>query len=108
MSMKILNAARLLFLSVAVALTLSGEIIPYPAYADAQEQWQTEFNAICSKANEAMLLSADELKELINRSDKLKPVIEALDETRKKIYFKRLQRCKELYQFVLDEKSPRR
>lgn len=82
-------------------------IISYTAYANAQEEWQTEFNAICSKSEEAMLLSEDELKGLINRSDKLRPVIEALDETYKKVYLKRLLKCRDLYKFVLDEKGPR-
>ncbi|TAN44546.1 MAG: hypothetical protein EPN22_06210 [Nitrospirae bacterium] len=100
MNIKTSNPVMLLLLTAAIIFT-------HVAYAHAQESWQAEFEAICSKTNETPLLSPEELKELINRSDKLKPVIEALDETRKKIYLRRLQKCRDLYQFALDEKSGR-
>jgi hypothetical protein len=50
-------------------------------------------------------LGVEELKNLIQRCDKLKPRIEALDESPRKVYLKRLQLCRDLYLFVLESKE---
>jgi hypothetical protein len=52
-----------------------------------------------------MKLPADELKTLIAGCDKLKPVIEALEETPRKVYLKKLQMCRNLLAFVLETKE---
>jgi len=70
----------------------------------AQEGWLKEFEDICAKTQDAMVLSTDELKGLIARCDTLKPLIEKLPETQKKVYLKRLQGCRDLYVFVLESK----
>lgn len=75
-----------------------------PDAAFAQEGWLQEFEDICAKTQDAMVLSIDELKNLITRCDTLKPLIEKLPETQKKVYLKRLQTCRDLYVFVLDTK----
>src|SRR6185369_13383100 len=56
-----------------------------------QETWQQEFDAVCSKTTDAMSLSIDELKSLIQRCDTLEPKIEKLDDTRRKVYLRRLK-----------------
>ena len=67
--------------------------------------WKSEYEDICSKTSDAMALTEDELKKLIERCDRLKPVIEALeDESTKKVYLKRLQMCRNLYNFCLEQK----
>lgn len=76
-----------------------------PAVAIAQEDWKQEFESICSRTEDSMSLTPDELKGLIVRCDALRPRIEKLDETQKKIYLKRLQKCRELLAFVLESKS---
>jgi len=69
------------------------------------QDWKKEYEDICSKTSDAMALTEDELKTLIERCDRLKPVIEALDdESTKKVYLKRLQMCRDLYQFCLEQK----
>lgn len=73
--------------------------------AFAQDPWKKEFEEICSKTDEAMALTADELKALIARCDAVKPSIEKLDEAQRKVYLKRLQMCRDLYAFVLDSKG---
>ncbi|MBI5741475.1 MAG: hypothetical protein HZA16_12275 [Nitrospirae bacterium] len=73
----------------------------------AQEAWKGEFEAICSKTQDAMTFSPEELKDLITRCDNLKPAIEKLDETQRKVYLKRLQLCRELFVFVLGSKENR-
>ena len=57
-------------------------------------------NPIC-----AMALSSEELRSLVARCDKLKPAIDALDESRRKVFGKRLRDCRAVYQFVLDTRE---
>ncbi len=76
-----------------------------PESAYAQDDWKTEFEDICSKTNDAMALTKKELKTLIERCDKLKPLIEKLDEAPRKVYLKRLQACRDLFVFVLESKE---
>jgi hypothetical protein len=71
----------------------------------AQEDWKSEFETICSKTQDAMTFNVDELKDLISRCDKLKPDIEKLDESSRKVYLRRLQLCKDLFVFVLGSKE---
>ena len=71
----------------------------------AQGGWQAEFNDVCSKTQDAMTLSAEELAVLIQRCDALVPEIEKLDATRKTVFMGRLQRCRGLYAYVLDSKK---
>jgi len=82
-----------------------GEPQPSAAQADpAQESWQREFDAVCSKTEDAMTFSPEELTDLIRRCDNLRPRIEKLDESRKKVYLERLRKCRGLYDYVLDTK----
>lgn len=74
------------------------------ATATAEELWKQELIDICSKTDEALSFSIDELKILLLRSEKLRPVIESLAETPRKVYLKRLQKCINLYSFVLESK----
>jgi hypothetical protein len=73
-----------------------------PAYGESD--WKTEFAATCAQSDDAMSFSIPELKKLIDRCGRLQTVIEAQDETVRKVYLKRLQICKNLYMFVLDTK----
>lgn len=67
-----------------------------------EELWKQEFSDICSRTDEVMSFSRDELKMLLQRGNKLRIIIEALEETPRKIYLKRLQKCMNLYSFVLE------
>jgi hypothetical protein len=71
----------------------------------AQEDWRKEFEDVCSKTQDAMVIPSDELKNLVNRCDKLKPRIEKLDESQRKVYLKRLQLCRDLYFFVMESRE---
>ena len=73
----------------------------------AGEGWKAEYEAVCSKTDVAMTLAVPELKELIARCDRLKPRIEAEEESTRKVYLRRLQMCRDLYQYVLDSKEPK-
>lgn len=75
------------------------------AAAFEQAGWKQEFDGVCSMTQDAMALSIEELDSLITRCDALKSRIEQLeDESTRKIYLKRLQRCRDLYLFVRDSK----
>lgn len=73
--------------------------------AHAQEDWRKEFEDVCSKTQDAMVIPSDELKNLVDRCDRLKPQIEKLDESQRKVYLKRLQLCRDLYFFVLESRE---
>jgi len=73
--------------------------------AHAQEDWKKEFEDICSKTQDAMVFSAEELKSLLGRCDKLKPLIERLEESQRKVYLRRLQMCRDLFFFMLETKE---
>jgi hypothetical protein len=45
------------------------------------------------------------LKSLIQRCDTLEPKIEKLDDTRRKVYLRRLKQCRGLYAYVLESKN---
>ncbi len=70
-----------------------------------QEAWQQEFDRVCSKTTDAMSLTVDELKSLLQRCVALEPRIEKLDETRRKVYSRRLKQCRGLYAYVLESKN---
>ncbi len=94
--------------AVAWSLMIGTMLLPAPATDRAyagQEDWKAEFADICSKTENPMALTADEIKGLIDRCDKLKPRIEKLDESAAKVYLKRLKMCRDLFVFVLESKS---
>jgi hypothetical protein len=68
----------------------------------AEETWLTEMNEICARSNDAMTFSDAELQRLIERCDRLKPRIEVLDESTRKVYGRRLLMCRQLYAYVLE------
>ena len=76
--------------------------VRFCATAHAEETWKAEFDDICVKTNEAMTLPKTEVESLIVRCDKLKPRIEALDESSRKVYLKRLQMCRDMFAYVLE------
>src|SRR5271166_901782 len=82
-----------------------GEPQASAAQTRAPEVWRKEFDDICSKTEDAMTFSQDELTDLIRRCDALAPRIEKLDESRKKVYTGRLRMCRGLYAYVLDSKK---
>jgi hypothetical protein len=103
----------ILLRACAVALFLFGiplltGPLPFgPSVSLAQEEWKAEFDAVCSKTDGAMTLSSEELKGLIAGCDRLKPKIEAQEESTRKVYLRRLQMCREHLKFVLEAKDPK-
>jgi hypothetical protein len=99
-------AVSLSIAAAAIAFLPSGSLRFFsPGAAHAQEDWRPEFDSICSKTQDADTLTIEELKELINRCDALKPRIEKLEESHRKVALKRLQMCKDLFVFILQSKE---
>ncbi len=100
--------AVLLFLGPAVFCGVRAMGAPQSSAAPAspaQETWRKEFDDVCGKTQDAMSFTVEELTVLIRRCDSLRPQIEKLDESRKKVYLGRLRMCRGLYAYVLDEKQ---
>ena len=84
----------------------TGYVAPVgPASAYAAEEWRAEFDDICGRTSDAMSLSKEEVKGLIERCDKLKPRIEKLDESAAKVFLRRLKTCRDLFVFVFESGS---
>ena len=94
----VLGAGAVFTVSTAQAVLAQGP-------AAATQDWKKEFEEICAKTQDAMALPMGELKELVSRCDKLKPRIEKLDESQRKVYSRRLQVCRDLYQFVIESRE---
>ncbi len=73
--------------------------------ATARAGWNEELADLCAKTQDAMSLADDELRILVARCDELRPVIEQLPGPERKVYSRRLQGCRDLYQFVLDSRA---
>jgi hypothetical protein len=79
------------------------------AHAEQKQEWKQEFAEVCSKTQNAMLLSIAELQDVVKRCDGLQERLEELNgqegKTERKVYTKRLKMCRDLYQFTLDFKK---
>jgi hypothetical protein len=85
--------------AIAVAMLLA------PGASRAAGDWKTEFEAVCSKTDSSMTLTSAELEDLIVRCDGLAVLIGAEDEITKKVFLKRLQRCRDLFAYVLEQRK---
>jgi hypothetical protein len=100
------RTAILFFIVLALyGVCAMGQTVSSGATAKAPEAWQKEFDEICGKTQDAMIFSAAEVKLLVQRCDALEPQIEKLDDTRKKVYLKRLKQCRGLFAYVLESKN---
>jgi len=77
--------------------------------AYAQQDWKQEYAEVCAETQNAMALSAAQLKDYVERCDKLQGRINELNglegNTEKKVYEKRLKMCRDLYIFTLEYKN---
>jgi hypothetical protein len=85
---------------VACLLTLATGSAAY-----AEDSWKPSFEEICSKVQATDNLSTAELAALIDKADKLAPVIQASDSPSKKVYILRLKKCRSLFEFIIDTKK---
>jgi len=104
------TSLRMIFIVLLTACSSAAFFADFPSVsfgvqiAHAQV-WKDEFDDICGKTSNSMNLSREELKGLIDRCNKLRVVIEQLEETQKKVYLKRLSLCQDLFSYVLQSKE---
>ena len=104
---------RIVYLSCSIVVCAMLLVGPFAAGGSGlvgsgtahSQDWKAEFDDICAGANDPMALSAEDLKKLIARCDKLKPLIEGLDETQRRVYLKRLKMCRDVLAFALESKE---
>lgn len=70
-----------------------------------EEAWQTALDETCSKSNQAMTMSVQELQDLLAKCDELRKVIETQEASVRKVYLKRLSLCRNLYAYMLEYKQ---
>lgn len=83
-------------------LLLASLLVASPVWA--ADEWKKEFDAVCSQTDNAMSMSVEQLRDYVGRCEKLKPAIEALESSPRKVYLKRWQLCRDLFKYVLDSK----
>jgi hypothetical protein len=105
MFVAIAAAAAAVAMSPSVASRGGERVVFGPGFAYGEDDWRQEFDDVCSRTQDAMAMTPQELQALVDRADRLLPRIERLDETQRKVFLKRLRMCRDLYQFVLEEKS---
>lgn len=104
--------SRLVVMGAFLALILGAlPLRTLPARADdvtdtpTAAPWETAFEAVCAKTPEVMTLSREELLALVTECDRLRPQIEGLPETPRKVYRKRLEMTRNLLLFTLEAKE---
>lgn len=68
--------------------------------------WSAEFEALCAITPEVMSLSLEALQQLVAECDRMQPLVEALPESPRKVYRKRLDLTRKLLLFALEAKTP--
>lgn len=94
-----------LFLAVTFQAGFQAVDVRSAAAAESVDLWKVEFDAVCGQTDNAADMSVEELKIALGRCDALKPKIEALEATPRKVYLKRLQMCRNLFAYLLEGKE---
>lgn len=74
--------------------------------AFAGEEWQVRFEEVCAKTGEVMSLTPTELDALLTECEWLQERVEALPESPRKVYRKRLALSCNLIRFAIEQKRP--
>jgi hypothetical protein len=67
----------------------------------AAGDWHAEFDELCSKVEVLDDMGIEEIEALVQRADKLLPLIEASDDTKKKVYIFRLKKCRAMFDYTM-------
>jgi len=68
----------------------------------AEDAWLPEFEDICGRTEDSGNMTEEELKAIVERCDKLRPAIEMSENPQKKVYLFRLDKCKNLFLYILE------
>lgn len=92
-------------LVLLASLVLLVMFVPAGYSAEGGDGWRKEFDDVCGRTMEAQSLTLEELEKLVARCEKLKPQIEGLGESERKVFLRRLKMCRDLYVYVIDSKK---
>jgi hypothetical protein len=95
------RTAALLFLLVMMFVGMPGP----GRCAEGGTGWRTEFNDVCGKTMDAESMTTPELTALLGRCEKLRPQIEQLEESERKVMRRRLAMCCDLYKFMVETRT---
>jgi hypothetical protein len=105
-AMKIYRFCSLLAIAALINCATSFPVTMAPGYAfAADEAWKAEFEQVCGQTDNATNMTNEELAKAVERCDRLKPQIELLEATPRKIYLKRLQMCRNLFAYMLETRK---
>jgi hypothetical protein len=104
-AMKTYLLKRLMGKSLAVFIAAGMIALLAAPLATAEENWKESFDEICGKVQSADSMSEQDIKTMMERADKLAPVIQTSTDPRKKVFLLRLKRCRGVYEFMLDTKK---
>jgi hypothetical protein len=99
------RAGTLIMHIVAGCVLLAAPVV---TAAGEPAAWRQEFDAVCGRTLDAEGMTEQELASLVDRCDLLRPSIEHLEETERKVFLRRLQLCCDLYRFMLDFRRTRK
>ena len=71
----------------------------------AEDDWQAKFEQLSAHSGEVMDLTPAQLQEMLAECEALRPRIEALPESPRKVYRKRLELACNLARFALEQKN---
>jgi hypothetical protein len=99
-----MKKGRAHILAVICAIVLTS-VAPDSGAADPERDWKVELEEVCVKTDISMTLSREELHALVLRCDELEKRIAKEDEVVRRIYLRRLKRCRDLFVYVMESKT---
>jgi len=86
----------------ALLALLFGVLAALPLAAGTFED---DFALVVAQTDRVMTLSTQELQRLVTECDRLQPLVEALPESPRKVYRRRLEMTRKLFIFTLEAKE---
>lgn len=99
-----MNTGKVHIFAVLCAIALAS-VAGAQEPAASEKDWKVELEEVCAKTDVSMTLSVEELENLITRCGGLEKRIGEEDKVVRKIYLRRVKRCKDLFVYVLQSKS---
>lgn len=88
-----------------ILLVQGGGFTTGPVRAAGEETgWRAEFDAVCGQSENSMNMTVAELRAALEKCDALKDVIDKLEPTPRKVFLKRLQMCRNLLGYMLENR----
>jgi hypothetical protein len=99
-----MKKGRAHILAVFCAIVLASAA-PASGAAGSEGDWKVELEKVCVKTDISMTLSREELQALILRCEELEKRIGEEDEVVRRIYLRRLKRCRNLFVYMMESKT---